>query len=158
MKASNIQEIEVSRKLLPIKISGNLQSVFEKARKEKSPVLSIVTGTKPDFYKQAPLVLEAAKEGLPVFVINTGQHFDDVLGFGIEEFNLQEFVGCNLQIRGDLMEKASELIIKFGSFGRHCGKQFGSEPLLPIVHGDTLVAGIAPLAWVFGMGQKVGQN
>jgi UDP-N-acetylglucosamine 2-epimerase (non-hydrolysing) len=26
------------------------------------------------------------------------------------------------------------------------------------VHGDTLVAGIAPLAWVFGMGQKVGQN
>jgi UDP-N-acetylglucosamine 2-epimerase len=157
-KASNIQEIKVSRNLLPIKISGNLQPVFGKARKEKSPVLSIVTGTKPDFYKQAPLVLEAAKEGLPVFIINTGQHFDDVLGFGIEEFNLQEFIGCNLQIRGDLMEKASELIIKFGSFGRHCRKQFGSEPLLPIVHGDTLVAGIAPLAWVFGMGQKVGQN
>jgi UDP-N-acetylglucosamine 2-epimerase len=157
-KASDIKEIEVSRKLLPIKIAGNLQSVFNKARKEKSPVLSIVTGTKPDFYKQAPLVLEAAKEGLPVFVINTGQHFDEILGFGIEEFNLQEFVGCNLQIRGDLMEKASELIIKFGSFGRHCRKQFGSESLLPIVHGDTLVAGIAPLAWVFGMGQKVGQN
>ena len=30
--------------------------------------------------------------------------------------------------------------------------------MLPIVHGDTLVAGIAPLAWVFGMGQKVAQN
>jgi UDP-N-acetylglucosamine 2-epimerase len=30
--------------------------------------------------------------------------------------------------------------------------------LLPIVHADTLVAGIAPLAWVFGMGQEVGQN
>ena len=157
-KTKKNQEIEISRSLLPIKISRNLQSVFEKAQKEKSPILSIVTGTKPDFYKQAPLVLEAAKEGLPVFVINTGQHFDEVLGFGIEEFNLQEFVGCNLQIRGDLMEKASELIIKFGSFGRHCRKQFGNKPLLPIVHGDTLVAGIAPLAWVFGMGQKVGQN
>ena len=144
--------------MLPVKVSENLQSVFAMARKDNSPVLAIVTGTKPDFYKQAPLVIEAAKENLPVFVINTGQHFDEVLGFGIEEFNLQQFVGCNLQIRGDLMEKASEMIIKFGSFGRYCKKHFGTESLLPIVHGDTLVAGIAPLAWVFGMGQKVGQN
>jgi UDP-N-acetylglucosamine 2-epimerase len=154
----SVREFNVSRSLLPIKISENLKSVFAKARKESSPVLAIVTGTKPDFYKQAPLVIEAAKEDLPVFVINTGQHFDDVLGFGIKEFNIQQFVGCNLQIRGDLMEKASELILKFGSFGRYCKKHFGTESLLPIVHGDTLVAGIAPLAWVFGMGQKVGQN
>ncbi|MFL6329652.1 MAG: UDP-N-acetylglucosamine 2-epimerase, partial [Nitrososphaeraceae archaeon] len=57
------------------------------------------------------------------------------------------------------MEKASELIIKFGSFGRYCKNNFGVDfRLLPIVHGDTLVAGIAPLAWVFGMGQKVAQN
>ena len=154
----SVREIDVSRSLLPMKVSDNLQSVFAKARKDGTPVLAIVTGTKPDFYKQAPLVIEAAKEDLPVFVINTGQHFDEVLGFGIEEFNLEKFVGCNLQIRGDLMEKASELIIKFGSFGRYCRKNFGTESLLPIVHGDTLVAGIAPLAWVFGMGQKVGQN
>jgi len=155
---SSFREIDVSRSMLPVKVSENLQSVFAMARKDNSPVLAIVTGTKPDFYKQAPLVIEAAKENLPVFVINTGQHFDEVLGFGIEEFNLQQFVGCNLQIRGDLMEKASEMIIKFGSFGRYCKKHFGTESLLPIVHGDTLVAGIAPLAWVFGMGQKVGQN
>src|SRR6185312_17570074 len=68
-------------------------------------------------------------------------------------------IACNLQIRGDLMEKASELILKFGSFGRYLKKNFGNfSQLLPIVHGDTLVAGIAPLAWVFGMGQKVAQN
>ncbi|TLY11107.1 MAG: UDP-N-acetyl glucosamine 2-epimerase [Thaumarchaeota archaeon] len=158
MSDSSFREIDVSRSMLPVKVSENLQSVFAMARKDNSPVLAIVTGTKPDFYKQAPLVIEAAKENLPVFVINTGQHFDEVLGFGIEEFNLQQFVGCNLQIRGDLMEKASEMIIKFGSFGRYCKKHFGTESLLPIVHGDTLVAGIAPLAWVFGMGQKVGQN
>ena len=154
----SVREIDVSRSLLPVKVSENIQSIFAKAHKEKTPVLAIVTGTKPDFYKQAPLVIEAAKENMPVFVINTGQHFDEVLGFGIEEFNLQQYVGCNLQIRGDLMEKASELILKFGSFGRYCRKHFGMESLLPIVHGDTLVAGIAPLAWVFGMGQKVGQN
>jgi UDP-N-acetylglucosamine 2-epimerase len=152
------REIDVSTNPLPIRVSDNVQSVFAKARRDKSPVLAVVTGTKPDFYKQAPLVLEALRENLPVFVIDTGQHFDEVLKFGIKEFNLQKFVGCNLQIRGDLMEKASELIVKFGSFGRYCKKQFGTESLLPIVHGDTLVAGIAPLAWVFGMGQKVGQN
>lgn len=129
------------------------------AKKRSSPILSIVIGTKPDFYKQAPLVVEAIKEKIPVFVIDTGQHFDELIGFGIKEFELQNSVACNLQIRGDLMEKASELIIKFGSFGRYCTNHYGLDSqLLPIVHGDTLVAGIAPLAWVFGMGQKVGQN
>lgn len=151
------QEIEVSKKMLPIKVSGSLDSIFSQARSAQSPILAIVTGTKPDFYKQAPLVTEAARQGVPVFVINTGQHFDSLLGFGIEEFHLDRFVGANLQIRGDLMEKASELILKFGYFGRHCSKHLRG-PMLPIVHGDTLVAGIAPLAWVFGMGQKVGQN
>ena len=143
--------------MLPIRVAGNLESVFSQAEAAASPVLAVVTGTKPDFYKQAPLVAEAARQKVPSFVINTGQHFDDLLGFGIKEFRLDRFVGCNLQIRGDLMEKASELILKFGYFGRHCSKRFGGS-LLPIVHGDTLVAGIAPLAWVFGMGQKVGQN
>lgn len=157
---SNIEHIETSKQNLPIKINKNLLSeIFTNAKKENSPILSVVIGTKPDFYKQAPLVVEAKEEKLPVFVIDTGQHFDDVLGFGIKEFKLEESVGCDLQIRGDLMEKASELIIKFGSFGRYCKDKFSStSKLLPVVHGDTLVAGIAPLAWVFGMGQKVAQN
>jgi UDP-N-acetylglucosamine 2-epimerase len=153
-------EIDVSRNILPISIYEDLlNKTFLTAKELGSPVLSIVIGTKPDFYKQAPIVVEAIKEKLPVFVIDTGQHFDDTLGFGIKEFDLHNFIGCNLQIRGDLMEKAGELIIKFGSFGRYCKKNFDTNiQLLPIVHGDTLVAGIAPLAWVFGMGQKVGQN
>ena len=146
--------------MLPIEIYANvLSETFNLASKQKTPVPSVVIGTKPDFYKQAPIVVEAIKEKLPVFVIDTGQHFDDLLGFGIKEFDLQSLIGCNLQIRGDLMQKASELITKFGSFGRYCKKNYDSNSqLLPIVHGDTLVAGIAPLAWVFGMGQKVAQN
>jgi UDP-N-acetylglucosamine 2-epimerase (non-hydrolysing) len=155
---NGFREINISTNPLPIKVFDNVDSVFDRARTNKTPVLAIVTGTKPDFYKQAPLVHEAVREKLPVFVVDTGQHFDEVLSFGIEEFNVQKFVGCNLQIRGDLMEKASELILKIGSFGRYCKSHFGTESLLPIVHGDTLVAGFAPLAWVFGMGQKVGQN
>ncbi len=155
---SPASEIPVSRDLLPIQVSGSLSSIFDRARSVSSPVLSILTGTKPDFYKQAPLMAEAAREGMPAFVINTGQHFDDVLGFGMKEFGLDEFVGCNLQIRGDLMEKASEMILKFGYFGRYCRQNFPEVSVLPVVHGDTIVAGIAPLAWVFGIGQKVAQN
>jgi UDP-N-acetylglucosamine 2-epimerase (non-hydrolysing) len=160
LKIDGIAHIDTSKQTLPIKINTDLLTdIFSKAKTDNSPILSVVIGTKPDFYKQAPLVVEAKREKLPVFVIDTGQHFDDILGFGIKEFKLEESVGCDLQIRGDLMEKASDLITKFGSLGRYCKEKFGStSKLLPVVHGDTLVAGIAPLAWVFGMGQKVAQN
>jgi UDP-N-acetylglucosamine 2-epimerase (non-hydrolysing) len=92
-------DMDISRRVLPIKIySGLLSKTVNVAKKQNSPVLAIVIGTKPDFYKQAPIVFEAAKQGLPVIVIDTGQHFDDLLGFGIKEFELQSFVACNLQI------------------------------------------------------------
>jgi UDP-N-acetylglucosamine 2-epimerase len=123
-----------------------------------SPIIAIVTGTKPDFYKQAPLVAEAIRQDIPSFVIDTGQHYDDTLGHGIKEFQLQDSMACTLQVRGDLMEKASELLLKFATFGRILKKKFPHHRILPIVHGDTLVAGITPLSWLFGLGQKVAQN
>ena len=104
------------------------------------------------------LVTEAMKWHIPAFVIDTGQHFDDTLGYGIQEFNIQDSVACNLQVRGNLMEKASELLLKFAIFGQIFREKFPSHKLLPVVHGDTLVAGITPLSWLFGLGQKVAQN
>jgi len=159
-KASRDSEIRFNRKVMPVTLFPSvLEDVFNRSLNNNSPILSIVIGTKPDFYKQAPLILEASKSNMPIFVINTGQHFDKLLGFGINEFEIQKHIGCNLQIRGDLMEKASELIMKFGTFGRYCKKKYGNDMrVLPVVHGDTIVAGIAPLAWVFGVGQKVAQN
>lgn len=124
----------------------------------RCPVLAVVTGTKPDFYKQAPLVSECDKQNLPVIVVDTGQHYDDILGHGMVEFGIRESIGCNLQIRGNLVEKASELLLKFAEFGKICRKAYPENPILPIVHGDTLVAAISPLSWLFGMGQKVAQN
>ena len=122
------------------------------------PILAIVTGTKPDFYKQAPLVAEAIKRRIPSVVIDTGQHFDNTLGYGIQEFNIQESIVCNLQVRGNLMEKASEVLLKFAIFGKIFKDKIPGRTLLPVVHGDTLVAGITPLSWLFGLGQKVAQN
>ena len=102
--------------------------------------------------------MEAQREGLPAFIISTGQHYDDLLGYGIKEFNLTDSIVCDLNIRGDLMTKSSDLILKFGYFGRYLKEHYSGHHVLPIVHGDTLVAGMATLSWVFGLGQKVGQN
>ena len=155
----NTESIDVSSTVLPIKVDHAIISrTFKKAREKDSRVLVVVTGTKPDFYKQAPLVREAAVRDVPIFVIDTGQHYDELLGFGIKEFNIDNLVACNLQIRGDLMHKASDLLLKFGTFGRMCKRVFPDISLLPVVHGDTLVAGITPLSWAFGLGQKVAQN
>lgn len=151
----------VSTNYLPIAINhDSIEMALNGARERGSnyPVLAIVTGTKPDFYKQAPLVMEAMKRSIPSFVIDTGQHFDTTLGYGIQEFNIQESVACNLQVRGNLMEKASELLLKFALFGKIFKEKFPGRTLLPVVHGDTLVAGITPLSWLFGLGQKVAQN
>ncbi|MDQ6724202.1 MAG: UDP-N-acetylglucosamine 2-epimerase [Thermoproteota archaeon] len=151
-------KIKIKNFFLPITISqNNLSAVFSQCRDFKK-VLAIVIGTKPDFYKQAPLLLEAKRENLPAFIISTGQHYDDLLGYGIKEFDLSDSIACDLNIRGDLMEKSGDLILKFGYFGRYLKEHYSNHHVLPIVHGDTLVAGMATLSWIFGLGQKVGQN
>jgi UDP-N-acetylglucosamine 2-epimerase len=156
---SETELIDISNRPLPIELNKKiLTNAFENARAQSSRLIAIVIGTKPDFYKQAPLVREIINNDIPAIVIDTGQHFDDLLGFGIKEFSINDYVACNLKIRGDLVEKASDLIIKFAKFGRICKMRFPGVSVMPIVHGDTLVAGITPLAWAFGVGQKVAQN
>lgn len=155
---SKFDNLKIDKEFLPIRINKtNLEAIFSKDN-DFNKALAIVIGTKPDFYKQAPLLIESIKERLPSFIISTGQHYDDLLGYGIKEFDLENSIVCDLQIRGDLMEKSSDLIMKFGYFGRYLKSRFLGNRILPIVHGDTLVAGIATLSWVFGLGQKVGQN
>ena len=155
---SKFDNLKIDKEFLPIRINKtNLEAIFSKDN-DFNKALAIVIGTKPDFYKQAPLLIESIKERLPSFIISTGQHYDELLGYGMKEFDLENSIVCDLQIRGDLMEKSSDLIMKFGYFGRYLKSRFLGNRILPIVHGDTLVAGIATLSWVFGLGQKVGQN
>jgi UDP-N-acetylglucosamine 2-epimerase (non-hydrolysing) len=106
-RSNNDNYIYLKKKILPIRI---FPQVLERTRKHSgnnggSPILSVVIGTKPDFYKQAPILIEAIRQKLPSFVIDTGQHFDELLGFGIKEFDLEDQIACNMQIRGDLWKK-----------------------------------------------------
>jgi hypothetical protein len=53
----------------------SIDQTFKRAREigDLCPILAIVNGTTPDFYKQAPLVSECASQNIPALV--TGQHY-----------------------------------------------------------------------------------
>jgi UDP-N-acetylglucosamine 2-epimerase len=126
--------------------------------KDENFVLCIVTATKPDFYKQWGLIPACEKLGMPFIVINTGQHHDDILGFGLEEFRINEHIAFDLGITGDLLQKSYETIAKTGHIARQLKSRFPKTTFLPIVHGDTLAAGIFPIGWMLGTAQKTAQN
>ncbi|MGN6624513.1 MAG: hypothetical protein ACTHKK_10260, partial [Candidatus Nitrosocosmicus sp.] len=63
-RADDTTNIQIEKLFLPITINkSNISTVFSSTDFKK--VLAIVIGTKPDFYKQAPLLLEAKREKLP---------------------------------------------------------------------------------------------
>ncbi|MFB6162425.1 MAG: UDP-N-acetyl glucosamine 2-epimerase [Halococcoides sp.] len=121
-------------------------------------VLAVVTATKPDFYKQAPIVTAAIDRGLPVFVLHTGQHYDDLLGHGLAEYDLEDHVAVDLGIRGGLAEKTAQVNRRIAEFTSTLDEQWPDTTVLPIVHGDTHAAGIVPQAWMFATNQAVAHN
>lgn len=120
--------------------------------------LAVVTATKPDFYKQAPVVTAARRRGLPCFVLHTGQHYDDVLGHGLTEYGVDDAVGVDLGVRGGLSEKTAQLMRRVQAFADYLDEHHPETTVLPLVHGDTLAAGIVPQAWLFATNQLVAHN
>ena len=121
-------------------------------------IVALVTATKPDFYKQWSLIPAAEKHDVPLFVMNTGQHHDDLLGHGLSEFNIEDKFAVNLNIRGDLSQKTAELMVKIKWFADYLKKNYPKKTILPVVHGDTQAAGIVPLAWMFATNRMCAQN
>ena len=144
-----------AREILPVWI--NLP-VLERECAKGDFVPLIVTSTKPDFYKQAPLFPAFEKRGLPSVALHTGQHFDSLLGHGLDEFGIRERIGIDLRVRGGLSEKTSEVVTKLSQVSKFLSEKFPGKTFLPIVHGDTHAAGIVPLGWMFATNQKCAQN
>ena len=159
MFGSNAEEAEhFLPSILPLKLNKLLiQSVMEKAKKEKKWVLAFVIGTKPCFYKFYGSIVAANKIGIPNFVINSDQHYDDILTRGLTEFNLQNQVACNLAIRGDLAQKSAELMMKVSWFARYLKKRWPNVIVVPVVLGDTIMTAIVPAAWMFSRIEKAVQ-
>ncbi len=120
--------------------------------------IAVVTTTKPDFYKQWSILPAAEKLGVPAIVINTGQHYDGLLGYGLKEFSIEKSIAFDLGVRGDLLQKAYEMLAKAGGVAKYLRTRFPKTQFVPVVHGDTIGAGIFPIGWMFGSGKKVAQN
>lgn len=145
--------------ILPMNLNEKLiKEVMEKAKKEKKWVLAFVIGTKPCFYKFYGSVIEAGKADIPSFVINSNQHYDEILTFGLKEFNFQDKIAANLAIRGDLAQKSAELMIKISWLAKYLKKYWPNVIVVPVVLGDTILTSIVPAAWMFSRNEKAIQN
>jgi len=141
--------------ILPLNINKSIiKLVMEKAKKEKKWVLVFVIGTKPCFYKFYGSIVAANNAGIPNFIINSNQHYDDILTHGITEFNLNNHMACNLAIRGDLAQKSAELMLKISWFAKHLKKNWPDVTVVPVVLGDTIMTGIVPAAWMFSRNER----
>lgn len=144
--------------ILPLSLNKPLiQSVMENAKKQNKWVLAFVIGTKPCFYKFYGSIAAAGRAGIPNFVINSNQHYDDVLTRGLAEFDLQSHVACNLSIRGGLAQKSAELMIKASWLARYLKKKWPGVTVVPVVLGDTIMTAIVPAAWMFSRVEKAVQ-
>ena len=154
---SLFDDIIPSTDWLPAKINvAAVRSILARAEKEKKWVIQLVVGTKPDFYKQYSLMHWAHKLDIPFILLTTGQHFDFTLGHGLKEFNMLPAV--DLRIRGDLLQKSTELLYKMGYLAKWYKKISPNTVVLPIPHGDTISAAITATAWFLSIRQGVAQN
>ena len=146
-------------KFIPIDFNYNIiNSVMEKAGKKKW-VLAFVIGTKPCFYKFFGSIVEAHKADVPYIIINSEQHYDDILTHGIKEFDIyKDNIAINLHIRGNLAQKSAEILSKMSYIASYFLKKFPDVTVVPVVLGDTILTSIVPIAWMFTRNEKVIQN
>jgi len=148
-------EAKISVNWLPIKINEKiLNKAYSNAAKASKKVLVLVIATKPCFYKEWSLMYECNKRNIPFIVLNTGQHFDNLLGYGIKEFNFEEYLAVDFQIRGDLSQKSSEMFVKTRWLAAELKKKYPNVESWIYVNGDTISCAIIPSAWLFSTNYK----
>jgi len=140
--------------ILEVKYNERLLSEVAVNSKFSNNVLGIVLATKPCFYKLWSVINEAKKQGLPYIVINSGQHYDNLVGYGVKEFDLEKEVAIDIQLRGDLSQKSAEIFLKAKQIHSKLKELNKDLNLVPYVNGDTLTAGLLPAAWMFASNQR----
>ncbi|MEQ9714166.1 MAG: UDP-N-acetylglucosamine 2-epimerase [Candidatus Asgardarchaeum sp.] len=155
----SLHDIEIGEKIEIGKFRMDreyVEYIAEQALSENKWVIMVVVGTKPDFYKQYSLLYWAQELDVPVILATTGQHYDELLGYGLKEFRM--YPSIDLCIRGDLLRKATEMFYRIGQLGKWLKKKYPKLVVLPIPHGDTLSAAIVSASWFLSTRQGVGQN
>jgi len=130
------------------------RNTLKEAKKKKEWLLIFVVGTKPCFYKFWGSIVAAQNYGIPYFIVNAGQHYESILTHGIKEFNYEDKIVVNLSIRGDLTQKAGEIIFKMGWLARYIAKHWPEITPIPIVLGDTILTNAVSMSWMFTLQKK----
>ncbi len=119
------------------------RDLFDRFKSENSTIHLVMIGTKPDIIKQAPLILEFKRRGLPLIVGHTGQHNNYEMSQSCQqEFGIEP--DFNLNISGDLFMKYGGIIERLGMILKRF-QQMGKR-VIPYVHGDTATASSAAKA------------
>jgi UDP-N-acetylglucosamine 2-epimerase len=154
-----MKEVHIMPKMLPLTIhEQRIREQMEKAQREKKWVLTFVIGTKPCFYKFYGSIMEAERQGIPYMVIDSNQHYDANLTFGIKEFDYSRKICSNLSIRGNLSQKSGELFYKVSWFANYLKNNWPDVTVVPVVLGDTILTSIVPAAWMFTRREKAIHN
>lgn len=95
------------------------------------PKLLFVFGTRPEFIKMYPVIMEAKKSGNEVVVINTGQH-KEMLDSLMDYFNFVP--DYNLHVMGQAKGLTEILTVSLTGINGILGKE---KPDMVLVHGDT---------------------
>ncbi|MFV0557428.1 MAG: non-hydrolyzing UDP-N-acetylglucosamine 2-epimerase [Enterococcus sp.] len=93
--------------------------------------LLFIFGTRPEFIKVYPVILEAKKQGNEVVIVNTGQH-KEMLDSLLEYFDLT--VDYNLAVMNQVNGLTEILTVTLTGLNEIIGKE---RPDLVLVHGDT---------------------
>ena len=145
--------------MFPVFVNNEIiRAAMEKAEARKQWVLVFCLGTKPCYYKFWGSIQAAEQAGLPYLIVDAGQHYDERLTYGKQEFNLRDRVACELGIRGDLAIKSAELMVKIRWLARFLKQGWPSVTVVPVVLGDTILTSMIPPAWMFSRGEKAIQN
>ncbi len=158
--APSVREVsDVVPQMLPMTVREEfIAKIMNKAQEQKKWVLAFVIGTKPCFYKFYGSVVAAAAADLPFFVIDSNQHYDEILTYGRYEFAFQDKIGVSLGIRGNLLQKSVELLCKLNWLGHHLRERWPEVPVVPVVLGDTIMCSIVPAAWMFSRQERCIHN
>lgn len=105
--------------------------------------LSIFTGTKAQFIKMAPLVLEFQRRGWPCRLVDTGQHAQlihrlvETFGLRPPDISLSAPSRGVVTLGGGLRWMLGSSVFLSRRPSRLCREIFGGERGLALVHGDT---------------------
>ncbi len=154
-----MKEVNINPSYLPITINEKIiKRTMEEAQKTKRWVLIFVIGTKPCFYKFYGSVIEAEKAEVPYIILNSNQHYDTVLTCGAQEFHYEKKIAVDFNIRGDLAQKAAELLTKTRWLACYLKEKWPSIIAVPVVLGDTILTATVSAAWMFTRREKAIHN